>query len=60
MESLKKYWFIWLALPVVLYVGYIVLRSRMVSTQMEKVRQAKADKSLLKELSETDSDVREN
>lgn len=61
MENVKKYWYVFLLLPVVLYVGYIVLRARMVNAEMEKVRRAKADKALTRELiNETDNDVRTN
>ncbi len=55
MEFLKKYWWLLPLFAVVGYIVYIFMKASTVSANMAKVREAKLEKSLNKE--ETQSDA---
>jgi len=52
MENLKKYWWLFLLVPVVLYMVYIMSKEngKAKPGSPEYARQAKADKAILKEV----------
>ena len=56
METLKKYWWIFLLLPIGVYIIYVYYRAKgEVNQTMAKVRQAKADKAMLATEPETET-----
>lgn len=51
METLKKYWWLFLLIPIGGYLVYVYYRSKKeVNDSLKKARQAKADYALAKEI----------
>jgi hypothetical protein len=51
METLKKYWWLFLLIPIGAYIVYVYYRSKKeVNDSLKKARQAKADYALAKEV----------
>lgn len=49
METVKKYWWLLLLIPIGVYLLYVSMRAKKeVATNMQKVRDAKAEKAILK------------
>jgi hypothetical protein len=56
METLKKYWWLFLLIPIGFYVLYVYYRAKNeVNDSLKKARAAKEDKRILK-ISETETD----
>ncbi len=57
METLKKYWPIFLLLPVVAYIAFTIWKdSQSKNESIAKAREAKAEKALLRKLDEKEID----
>lgn len=55
MEALKKYWWLLLLLPIAIYIIYVANRAKKeVNDSLQKARDAKAAKALLKTETETE------
>jgi len=49
LEALKKYWWLFLLIPIGCYLLYVSLRAKKeVAASMQKARDAKAEKAILK------------
>jgi hypothetical protein len=58
MEYVKKYWYLIPLALLVAYIAYVVLTAKArVASQMEKVREAKAEKAALKEFETPDENA---
>lgn len=55
MEALKKYWWLLLLLPIAVYIIYVANRAKKeVNDSLQRARDAKAAKALLKTETETE------
>lgn len=58
MEALKKYWWLLLLLPIGIYIIYVANRAKEeVNDSLQKARDAKAAKALLKALLKTETET---
>lgn len=61
METVKKYWWLFFVLPIAGYFAYKFITSRInVHKEMERVREAKAEKKAIQDAINDLENVREN